>query len=259
MYFSILFNCFSGPWGVKCGDPNQHDMPWGTCMLAVECDAEYRIYRGDIFCGRTSFGCCALEVGTYDMYQGFDLSFEDKGLSTDTEEMLHGENPNSKKKDAQRNKKKRKDARAIRKKKIKKNIKKIMKEINKILNRIYQNSSKQRKRRSKQMRNLIKKLKSEYKKDRLAVKDLHEEYMIQIDAALMKKLYEIKHMNSEFMRNATFASIVVNGTMSKLGARMLIQAYPELETYISKARRSSGGNNTADYLEYDVEYGFLYY
>lgn len=228
-------------------------------MLAMECEAEYRIYRGDMYCGRTSFVCCALEFTTYDMYQGFDVSFEDKGLSTDTEEIKHGEDKDKRKKDFHRDKKKRKEARARRKKKIKRTIRQIMKEINKILNKIYQNSSRQRKTRSRQMKKLIKKLKKEYKKDRLAVKDLHEEYMIRIDAALMRKLNEIRDLNNNFMKNATFASIVVNGTMSKEGARMLIQAYPELETYISQARRNSGGNNTGDYLEYDIEYGFLYY
>lgn len=228
-------------------------------MLAMECEAEYRIYRGDMYCGRTSFVCCALEATTYDMYQGFDVSLEDKGFSTDTDEIRNRENKDKGKEHFRKDKKKRKDARARRKKKIKKTISHIVKEISKILNKLYRNSSRQRKTRSRQMKKLIQKLKKEYKKDRLAVKDLHEEYMIKIDAALMKKLIEIRDMNNNFMHNATFASIVVNGTMSKEGARMLIQAYPELETYISQARRNSGGNNTGDYLEYDVEYGFLYY
>ncbi|MFB9840646.1 hypothetical protein, partial [Actinoallomurus acaciae] len=65
------------PWGVPCGDPNQHDMPWGTCMLSLECDSELRIYRGDYFCGRTQFVCCGLQLTSYDMYQGFDVSFAD--------------------------------------------------------------------------------------------------------------------------------------------------------------------------------------
>lgn len=227
-------------------------------MLTMECDPEYRIYRGDMYCGRTSFVCCSLEISTYDMYQAFDVSFEDKSLSTDSEEIKHREEIGPKKKDTNKDRKKRRDARLRRKKKIKQNIKKIMKEINKLLNKIYQNSSRQRKSKTREMRKLIKKLKKEYKKDRLAVKDLHEEYMIKIDAALMKKLNDIKDMNTNFMKNATFASIVVNGTMSKEGARMLVQAYPELETFIKEARRTNGGN-AEDYLEYDVEYGFLYY
>lgn len=228
-------------------------------MLSMECEPEFRIYRGDFYCGRTSFVCCALEVTSYDMYQGFDVSFEDKSLSSDTEEMKHRDDADTKKKDFHKDKKKRKNARTKRKKKIKRNIKRIVKEINKILNKIYQNASKQRKTKSKQMKKLIQKLKKEYKKDRLAVKDLHEEYMIKIDAALMMKIHQIKDLNKNFMNNSTFASIVVNGTMSKAGARMLIQAYPELSTYITEARRTSNGNNTADYLDYDVEYGFLYY
>lgn len=225
-------------------------------MLSMECEPEYRIYRGDIYCGRTSFVCCALEVTTYDMYQGFDVSFDDKSLSTDSEEIKHrGDEKKKKTKDRKR----RKDARARRKKKIKSTIKKIMKEINTILSKIYQNSTKQKSKKTRQMKKFIKKLKQEYKKDRLAVIDLHEEIMIKIDAALMKKLYQIRDMNTNFMKNATFANIVVNGTMSKEGARMLIQAYPELETFINDGRRTSSRKNTPDYLEYDVEYGFLYY
>lgn len=227
--------------------------------MNLECEPEYRIFRGDVYCGRTSFVCCALEATTYDLYQGFDVSFEDKSLSTDTEEFEKRKDKNYKNKKAIKDKKRRKDARARRKKKIKRKIKKIMFEINKILNRIYQNSSRQKKSRSRQMRKLIKKLKKEYKKNRLAIKDLHEEYLIKIDAALMRKINQIKELNNNFMKNATFASIVVNGTMTKEGARMLIQAYPELTTFVSETRRTSDGKNTGDYLDYDVEYGLLYY
>lgn len=234
-------------------------MPWGTCMLSSECEPEYRIYRGDIYCGRTSFVCCALEATTYDMYQGFDVSFEDKGLSTDTEEMKHRDTDEVAKKGNKKDKKNRKGARVRRKKKIKRTIKKIINEIQKILDTIYRNASKQKKTRSKQMRKLIQRLKKEYKQNRLAVKDLHEENIIKIDAELMKKILQLKALNDNFMNNATFASIVVNGTMSKEGARMLIQAYPDLATFITESRRTSDGKNTPDYLDYDVEYGFLYF
>lgn len=273
-----------GPWGVKCGDPNQHDMPWGSCMLNMECDPEYRIYRGDMYCGRTSFVCCALELTTYDMYQGFDVSFEGKSLSTDTEEIFRDRGKK------RLNKKKRKEARIRRKKKIKRTIKSIIREINKILARMYTNATRRRKRKTKQLKRFIKFLKTEYKKNRHVVQDLHEQAIVKIDGDLMKKLYDIKDMNHNFMRNHTFADIVVNGTMTKQGARMLIQAYPELQDFIDRPsspptivrksdlgnRRFGGGvvpdsedkqdNKTktrhkkeGDYLEYDVEYGFLYY
>lgn len=250
-------------------------------MLAMECEPEYRIYRGDIYCGRTSFVCCALELTTYDMYQGFDISFEDKSFSTDTEEIA---------KDKDRShteKKRRRDARQKRKKKIKKTIKNIIKEINKILNNMYTNATKRRKKKTKQLKRFIKFLKTEYKKNRQVVQELHEEAIVKIDAELMKKLYDLKDMNQNFMKNHTFADIVVNGTMTKHGARMLIQAYPELQEFIDRPsdtspvpppivnlvnvrnRRFGGAvpnpkektdlKPKGDYLEYDVEYGFLYY
>lgn len=248
-------------------------------MLAMECEPEYRIYRGDLYCGRTSFVCCALELTTYDMYQGFDVSFEGKSLSTDTEELFRDEGK------YRGNKKKRKSARLRRKKKIKQTIRNIIKEINKILNRVYTNATKRRKRKSKQLKRFIKLLKTEYKKNRHVVQDLHEQAIVKIDTDLMKKLYDIKEMNHNFMRNKTFADIVVNGTMTKTGARMLIQAYPELQDFIDRTspapipivrmadarnRRFGGAaaldskekpelKSKEDYLEYDVEYGFLYY
>lgn len=253
-------------------------------MLAMECDAEYRIAKGDMYCGRTSFVCCALELTTYDMYEGFDVSFEGKSLSTDTEELRL---PEQKRKKYLVNLKKRRQARERRKKKIKKTIMSIILEINKILSTFYTNSTNKKKKKTKQLKRFIKFLKREYQKNRFVAKDLHEEAMVKIDTDLMKKLYDIKSMNLNFMKNQTFADIVVNGTMTKVGARMLIQAYPELQEFIDrpaastpgrlslvplldvKTRRSGGAvvnskekrelKPQGDYLQYDVEYGFLYY
>lgn len=247
-------------------------------MLSMECEPEYRIYRGDLYCGRTSFVCCALELTTYDMYQGFDVSFEGKSISTDTEEIFQDKTKH------RSNKKRRREARLRRKKKIKVTIKKIIKEINKILNRVYTNATHRRKKKTQQLKRFIKFLKTEYKKNRHVVQDLHEQAIVKIDGELMKKLYDIKEMNRNFMKNQTFADIVVNGTMTKEGARMLIQAYPELQEFIDRTspapppivrmadvrnRRFGGAGLVSkektdlkpkgDYLEYDVEYGFLYY
>ncbi|XP_013192078.2 uncharacterized protein LOC106136165 [Amyelois transitella] len=247
------------PWGVPCGDPNQHDMPWGTCMMPMECDAEYRIYRGDYNCGRTQFVCCALQLTAYDMYQGFDLSFEDSGLATDSKEK-RGKAKGSKesfKKHKAREKRRRQAARKRRKRLIRRQIKKIQREIRKIINRQDRNASKARKRKTKQLKKFIEMLKRQYKKDQKAVQDIHEHEIIKIDDALMKKLNEILQMNQDFIKNETFRDIIVNGTLNRQMARMLMEAYPELESYINvNVKRRSG---SLDYLDYDVEYGMFYY
>ncbi|XP_049878163.1 uncharacterized protein LOC126375273 [Pectinophora gossypiella] len=248
------------PWGVHCGDPGQHDLPWGTCMLAMECEPEFRIYRGDIFCGRTQFVCCSLQVTTYDMYQGFDVSFDDKSLSTDTEEKKaqKKDSAEERKKKEAKDKKKRKEARGKRVKKIKKTIAKVTKEIVKILDKVYKNGTKARKKRTKQLKKFIKALKKQFKKDRLAVKDVHEKDMVHLDNRLLLKLNQIRELNQNFMKNETFREIVVNGTLTKQGARMLVEAYPELDAFMNKPKDGRRAPQD-DALEYDIEYGFMYY
>lgn len=243
---------------MPCGDPNQHDMPWGTCMLAVECESEYRIYRGDYFCGRTQYVCCALQMTNYDLYQGIDASFDEKSLSTDSRE-LKSSNEDKKKKSKKRKRKRRKE-REKRKKRIKKNIKKIVREIKKILDRHYRNGTKQRKRKTKQLKKFVTHMKKQYKKERQAITNIHEEELIKIDIKVMTRLQQIKEVNHNFMKNSTFRDIIVNGTATKQGARMLVEAYPELQSYFNLRRSGSGLKAPSkDYLEYDVEYGYLYY
>ncbi|CAH0728603.1 unnamed protein product, partial [Brenthis ino] len=250
------------PWGVPCGDPNQHDAPWGTCMLPMECEAEYRIYRGDYFCGRTKFICCALQITNYDLYAGFDVSFADSSLATDTEEKnnrVRGSKERKRRKKI-RDKKRRLRERVKRKRKIKRTIQKIIREIRIILNRSYKNGTTSRKRKTKQLKKFIKSLKNKYITDRKAVKDIHEMELIKIDAALMKRLNEIRGMNQQYVRNATFRAMIANGTISKQNARMLIKAYPELADMLQTRRRGrSRGDRRKDYLDYDIEYGYLYY
>ncbi|XP_059048553.1 uncharacterized protein LOC131843814 [Achroia grisella] len=246
------------PWGVPCGDPNQHDMPWGTCMLPMECEAEYRIYRGDYFCGRTQFVCCSLQLTTYDMYQGFDVSFADSSLATDSEEKKYRDRGSKEKKRSKtlRERKKRRRQRLKRKRNIKRNIKKITKEIRKILNRSYRNRTLAGKRKTKQLKAFVENLKKQYKNDRKSVKDIHELDLMKLDAALQTKLDQIRTMNQDFINNSTFRDIIVSGKMTKEGARMLASAYPELTSYL-KTRRS--GTPPLDYMDYDVEYGMIYY
>ncbi|XP_047512708.1 uncharacterized protein LOC125054722 [Pieris napi] len=245
------------PWGVPCGDPNQHDFPWGSCMLPMECESEYRIYRGDYFCGRSNFVCCALQMTTYDLYTGFDVSFEDSDLATDTDEKRN-RNRGSKEKrrrKKRREQKRRRRERLKRKRKIKRDIRKIIREITKILNRSFRNGTTERKRKTKQLKKFIKEMKKKYKKDRRAVKDIHEMEMIKVDAALQKRLNEIRGMNEEYVKNSTFRDIIINGTISKKNVRLLMNAYPELQQLLH-TRRSG---RPPDYLEYDIEYGLLYY
>lgn len=196
------------------------------------------------------------------MYQGEDLSFEDSELSTDSEEKKNrggGGSGDKKRKGSKKRSQKRRREREKRKKTIKKNIKKIVKEIRKILDKTYRNGTNSRKKKTKQLKKFVKNLKKKYKQDRQAVKDVHEVELIKIDNDLMKRLNDIRVMNDNFIKNATFRDIVVNGTINKQGARMLIEAYPELTPYFRGITRRSGDGVKKDYLDYDIEYGMLYY
>ncbi|XP_063627652.1 uncharacterized protein LOC134799187 [Cydia splendana] len=285
------------PWGVPCGDPSQHDMPWGSCVLPVECNAEYRIYKGDYFCGRTQWVCCSLNFHTYDLYQGLSVSLEESSMESDSAaERERGKKKTSseRRKRAERRRKRRKRLREERKRKIKRAIKKIIKEVRRILNRGYKNSTKIRKKKTKTMKQFLKFLKRQYRLDRESAKDIHEMQMLKVDQEFMDKLDEIKEVNRDFMTNATFRNIIVNKTMTFRAAKMLAEAYPELQGFLPKefmkgdytrqrsARRSwtsrprrgharprgtrlRGGivippkrGNRRKYRDYDVEFGLLY-
>ncbi|XP_026498933.2 uncharacterized protein LOC113402820 [Vanessa tameamea] len=247
------------PWGVPCGDPNQHDAPWGSCMLPMECEAEYRIYRGDYFCGRTKFICCALQITTYDMYAGFDVSFADSSLATDSEEKKNRDRGSKERKRRKRirDRKRRLRDRKKRKRKIKRTIRKIIREIRKVLNRSFRNGTTARKRKTKQLKKFIKEMKKRYIKDRKAVQDIHEIELTKIDAGLLNRLNEIKGMNQQYAKNSTFRNIVVNGTISRQNQKILVEAYPDLMDLLNTRRRESV--KPKDYLDYDIEYGYLYY
>lgn len=237
-------------------------------MMAMECEPEYRIYRGDFQCGRTTFVCCSLQISNYDMNQGFDVSFEDSALTTDEDEQRNrGKGSREKKrKRKQQDRKRRRKARLKRKKKIKNNIKKIIREIRKILKKQYRNGTSERKRKTKVLKKFVKDLKKRYKQDRKSVKNIHEINLVKIDSKLYNKLNEIRELNENFVTNATFRDIIVNGTLDKRGARMLVEAYPDLLPYFTDTTRrravavDSAGNLLKEhYMDYDVEYGMLYY
>ncbi|XP_022817917.1 uncharacterized protein LOC111350529 [Spodoptera litura] len=273
------------PWGTQCGDPHQHDAPWGTCMLAAECEPEYRIYRGDIHCGNTMYICCAILATKYDMYNGLDISFEDSEFGTDTAELNRqhdAPDKNNGKKDKDKNK--RKKEREKRKNKILKNIRKIIKEIRKILNNAYRNGTNERKKKTKQLKKFIESMKKQYKKDRQSVVQVHDFELIKIDDELKAKLDQIQSVNENFMSNDTFRNIIINGSLSKRKLKRLLRSHPELAKYMNmklkrrntlKHKRRSGIDLTAGLdpgdrasrslqlkpkkLDYDVEYGMLYY
>ncbi|XP_072929549.1 uncharacterized protein [Epargyreus clarus] len=249
------------PWGLPCGDPNQHDMPWGTCMLPMECEAEYRIYRGDYFCGRTQFICCALQLTTYDMYQGFDVSFADSSLETDSEEKRNRDRGSKERKRRKklRDQRRRRLERLRRKRKMRRNIRKIVREIQKILNRSYRNGTTEKKRRTRQLKKFVKMLKKKYKEERKVIKDLHEMDLIKADVAVQEKLNQIKAMNQQFIKNGTFRDIIVNGTINTKDALLLMKAYPDLAEAFRTRRRGVDVKRPRDYLDYDIEYGYLYY
>ncbi|XP_063895834.1 uncharacterized protein LOC110382798 [Helicoverpa armigera] len=269
------------PWAVPCGDPNQHDMPWGNCMLPPECDAEYRIYRGDSFCGRTAYVCCGLQVTNYDMYQGLDISFEGSSFSTDSNEknaQTGSKEEDNKKKEAERNKRKR--DRDRRKRKIRESIRRIVSEIQKILDRAYRNGTTQRKRKTKELKKFIELLKKQFRKDRKSIVNVHQVEMVKIDDGLQARLDQIGDMNENFMSNDTFRDIVVNGTVNKDKLAQYIRVHPELAKIFKNRRMGSievnpekieephdpgplgeqlTRENKEPVIDYDVEYGMLYY
>nr|XP_021199166.2 uncharacterized protein LOC110382799 [Helicoverpa armigera] len=226
------------PWGVPCGDPNQHDMPWGSCMLPMECDAEYRVYRGDYFCGRTAYVCCALQVTNYDMYQGNDISFEGSSFSTDSNEKnAKAGSKEEARKERERERSERKKERERRKRKIRKSIQRIVAEIRKILNRAYRNGTTQRKRKTRELKKFIEMMKKQYRKDRKSVVNVHEYEMVKIDEKLQAQLDKIGSMNEAFMNNDTFREIVVNGTINKHKLAALLRSNPKYAK-LFKGRRS---------------------
>lgn len=228
-------------------------------MLAAECDSEYRIYRGDYLCGRTSFVCCSLQYTNYDMYQGLEATFEGSSYSTDSSEKI----PHHRKKREHERRKRRRE-RNVRKRKIKRSISKIVREIKKILHRAYSNGTAMRKKRTRELKKFIKNMKKRYKKDRQALIHVHEFDMTKLDEKLQKKLDQIKGVNEKFFANDTFREILINGT-TKEKLKEFLRSHPKLRKILTQ-RRQDGGllepvveDTSADDLHNDMEYGLLYF
>lgn len=253
-------------------------------MLQAECDGEYRIYRGDYFCGRSPYVCCALVATNYDMYQGLDLSFEGSSFQTDSNEKQRGnQKKKTEKKKRESKKRKRKRERDRRKRKIEKSIRKIVKEIRSILTKAYRNGTAQRKKKTRELKRFIEIMKRQYRKDRKAVVNVHEYELVKIDEKLQSKLDKIKGVNEKFMSNDTFRDIIVNGTVNKEKLRTFLREHPDLASYFkhrrtglnlkpsvieldskSEVEKSEKEETEPEIkkpkvLDYDVEYGMLYY
>ncbi|KAH9642992.1 hypothetical protein HF086_013553 [Spodoptera exigua] len=209
---------------------------------------------------RTSFVCCSLQYTTFDLYQGLDPSFE-SSLSTDSSEKT---TTMSSYKKRMREKKKRRNERNKRKRKIKESIIRIVKEIKKTLHKAYQNATATRKKKTRELRKLIKYIKKQYIKDRQSVAHVHELDIAKVDERLQKNLNQIKGFNEKFLANETFREILVNGT-AKGHLKEFLRTHPKLRKIITQRRQDGGllepvpdDKSSAD-VQYDMEYGVLYY
>ncbi|CAB3249433.1 unnamed protein product [Arctia plantaginis] len=219
------------PWHTPCGDPSQHDLPWGTCTLRFQCDGEYRIYRGDFSCGRTGLVCCAVQGYRHDLNQAFDVSFADSSVfSTSSEEKVK-EARGSKEMRRRKRARKRKQLvgeRHRRIRKIKAMIRKMVKLIRKELNRAFRNNTHKRFFATENLKTLVNAMKKKYRENRHTALQLYETDRIRITTELSNKLSQFKIINQHFLTNDTFREIIVNGTMKKTIARQLLAMYPEL-------------------------------
>ncbi|KAH9642987.1 hypothetical protein HF086_013548 [Spodoptera exigua] len=256
------------PWAFPCGDPNQHDLPWGTCMRAVECDAEYRIYRGDSFCGRTSLVCCALMLSNYDFNNGIDISFGGTSFSSSDEDYVKANDSKEiKKRFIKKTRAKRKQERAIRKMRMQRSIRSIIQEIKTILKHAYNNRTLERKNKVDRIREYIKRMKKQYRQERMNLIKLHHEEQTVLDEKFQSKLNQVRGMNEAFMTNDTFMDIIVNGTVNKSKLMSLLRDHPQLRPYFKTRRLGNGEpypkldfmDANSENREYDVEYGVLYY
>lgn len=222
---------------------------------------------------------------SYDLYQGLDLSLgHDNSLTTDTEEQKHKNSHEEKimerKKRRQQKKKRRRDNYQL-KKKIKDSIQNIITEIRKLLQKSYRNGTSQRYLKTKEMVKFIKKMKEQYKKDRKTIVDAHELDMLKANLKLKDHLDKIYDVNENFLKNDTFRDIVVNGTVNREKLTQLQRTHPVLSLFFNNRRMGGEGidpepkkikrrkekneeiprnkKENRKVLEYDLEYGMLYY
>ncbi|KAJ8723696.1 hypothetical protein PYW07_007676 [Mythimna separata] len=234
----------AAPSGIPCGDPDQHDFPWGTCLRPYECEEEFRIHRGDMSCGRSWYVCCSYVDTTYDLYQAAAMSFEhDNSLTTDSDidKGYRDSHEKNKRDHLQRKheKNKRKRTKRLLKKKIRHSITKIITEITKMLQKAYRNSTSLRISKAKAMMDFIKEMKKQYRKDRQRLVDGYEFDILKYDREMEASLIKIQGVNEAYMNNATFRDIVTNGTVNQKELRKLQREHPVLSLFF-KSRRMGG-------------------
>lgn len=201
-------------------------MPLGSCTLPGECDPEFRIYRGDHTCGRTSFVCCALIMTNYDFYQALDISLAGSSASTDSTEKKERNAAVVAHKKRKLERYKLKKQRRRRKRLIKKNIKSIITAFKKILNFAYRNKTSESKKRSEKLLKLIKHMKKEFTKDRTALIKIHQYDMLKMDDQLEAKLNQLRPLHTDFMTNDTFRKIVMNEKIDKEKLKQFLRLQP---------------------------------
>ncbi|XP_075983025.1 uncharacterized protein LOC142981194 [Anticarsia gemmatalis] len=221
------------PWGIPCGDPNVHDQPWGTCLLPMQCEAEYRIYGGDRSCKYTQFICCLVQETQHDMSEDFDTVDETSG-SSDTEEKRRerlGSKEMRRRKRARRKYRRIKE-RQISKTKIKKLIRNIGRQIDKILVSTYRGYQKVKPMREIMVHKYIKDLKRQFKMDRKIILNLHQRDVNKMIHQVRNKFGNIKKIDFNEVMNGTFKELLNRASLTKDGLRMLNDSYPELAEYL---------------------------
>ncbi|CAB3248767.1 unnamed protein product [Arctia plantaginis] len=222
------------PWSAPCGDPHQHDWAWGSCTLAAQCDGEYRIYRGDLYCGRSALVCCSVLYTTHDLYQGLDISF------TDTETDSSGEKRKIDLGSVRLKRKKKHDDRIRRKRRrkrakwlIKKKIRKVVHHLRKILNRAFRNVTSDRKRKMEALIKLIKHLRNKFHDERrIAIKKVHGD-IEDVHGDLTKTLIQLDSVNAHFLINETFREFLRRYNISSKELRSLDSVNPKLLEYFT--------------------------
>lgn len=202
------------------------------------------------------------------------MSFEDSGLTTDSQEKRERASKKLKIRMHRMETKKMKheNQKKLRKRRIKRMIKKIANFMSTLFTKIYQNNSRQRFKALMKYKKVVGILKKEYLKDKMQTIMLHDSFIRKIYDNTYKSLQQVMDANINFIRNSTFAKIMSTRAMSVKEEKMLLEAYPELEESIRANQVASAvelqlGQNAVpsrrseptNRFNYDVEYGFLYY
>ncbi|XP_041969370.1 glutamic acid-rich protein-like [Aricia agestis] len=188
------------PAGVPCGDPDQHDMPWGNCMRPEKCPPEYRIYRGDYACGYTTYVCCALQLTGDDTIVPLDASFGSDFEEDEKKKVAKKKKHSSSKKSRKLQDRRRREEE---RKKRKKRMERIIKRITRRIKKAFKGDSKVRKRKTREFKKFLKRLKRKYDESRLLVRDRHREVLNKTDREREERLKEIYKKNKEFIRDVT--------------------------------------------------------